>query len=388
MEIKQIATLVNQATNEVLGTTDILQEDLGNVVDVGTEVFNANAVDSYVKALVNHIGKVIFVNRPYRGRVPSVLMDGWEFGSVLEKIHMSLPQAEENESWDLVDNATYEENIFYKPIISAKFFNKKVTFEIPMSITEMQVKQSFSNAQQLNGFISMIYSAIDKSMNVKLDSLIMRTINNFTAHTLYNAMDEGGENYDEGTFTRAINLLYLYNQDKTEDEKLSVANALKNADFLKFASYTIALYMERLGTMSTLFNIGGTEKFTPKEDLHVVLLSEFAKASEVYLESDTYHNELVKLENYEVVPYWQGSGTTYNFNETSFINVKTADGEEVELNGILGVMFDRDALGVANMNRRTTTKYNAKAEFFNNWYKMDAHYFNDFNENFIVFYIQ
>lgn len=385
MDIKQIATLVNQATNEVLGTTDIMQEDLSNVVDVGTEVFNANAVDSYVKALVNHIGKVIFVNRPYRGRVPSVLMDGWEFGSVLEKIHMQMPQAEENETWELVDNATYEENIFYKPVVSAKFFNKKVTFEVPMSFTEEQVKQSFSNAQQLNGFISMIYSAVDKSMNVKLDSLVMRTINNFIANTLENELN--GE-YENVSGVRAVNLLHLYNETKAEGEKITQTEALQNVDFLKFASYTIALYMERLGVISTLFNIGNTEKFTPKEYLHVVLLSEFAKASEVYLESNTYHNELVKLNNYEVVPYWQGSGENYSFSETSFINVNIEGDVNVELNGILGVMFDRDALGVANLNRRTTTKYNAKGEFVNNWFKMDAQYFNDFNENFVVFFIQ
>ena len=385
MDIKQIATLVNQATNEVLGTRDIMQEDLSNVVDVGTEVFNANAVDSYVKALVNHIGKVIFVNRPYRGRVPSVLMDGWEFGSVLEKIHMQMPQAEENETWELVDNATYEENIFYKPVVSAKFFNKKVTFEVPMSFTEEQVKQSFSNAQQLNGFISMIYSAVDKSMNVKLDSLVMRTINNFIANTLENELN--GE-YENVSGVRAVNLLHLYNETKAEGEKITQTEALQNVDFLKFASYTIALYMERLGVISTLFNIGNTEKFTPKEYLHVVLLSEFAKASEVYLESNTYHNELVKLNNYEVVPYWQGSGKNYSFSETSFINVNIEGDVNVELNGILGVMFDRDALGVANLNRRTTTKYNAKGEFVNNWFKMDAQYFNDFNENFVVFFIQ
>ena len=387
MEVKQIYELVNKATSEVLGRTDVVQEDLTNLVDVGDELFNANAVDSYVKALVNHIGKVIFVNRPYKGRIPSVLMDGWEFGSVLEKIHMSLPEGEENESWELIDNATYEENIFYKPQISAKFFNKKVTFEIPVSITELQVKQSFSNAQQLNGFISMIYSAVDKSMNVKLDSLVMRTINNFIGETLINAVKDVETSYDDGSYARAINLLYLYNQNVNTGTPLTYDKALKDTEFLKFASYTIALYINRLGTISTLFNMGGTEKFTPKDMLHIVLLDDFAKASEVYLESDTYHNELVKLENYETIPYWQGSGTNYGFEETSFINIKTSNGE-VDLNGIIGVMFDRDALGVANLDRRTTTKFNAKGEFFNNWFKMDAQYFNDFNENFVVFYIQ
>ena len=178
MLVNQIYDIMNTVTSEVLGESVIVAEDLSNIVDVGTAIFNASAIDNYVRSLVNHIGKVIFVNRPYSGNVPSVLMDGWEYGSILEKINTELPQASENESWELTDGASYDPNIFYKPTVEAKFFNKRVTFEIPMSFTERQVKESFSNAEQLNGFLSMLYNAIDKSMTVKVDALVMRTINN------------------------------------------------------------------------------------------------------------------------------------------------------------------------------------------------------------------
>ena len=146
MEVKQIYNLVNSITTEVLGSA-IVKEDLSNVVDVGNSIFNASKVDNYVKSLVNHIGRVIFVDRVYNGSVPSVLMDSWEFGSVLEKISCDLPTATENESWDLVDGQTYNPNVFYKPSVSVKFYNSKTTFEIPLSFTEMQVKESFSNAE-------------------------------------------------------------------------------------------------------------------------------------------------------------------------------------------------------------------------------------------------
>ena len=169
MTVEQIYSLMNSVTGEILGESAVLAEDLSNVVDIGTEVFNASSVDNYVKSLVNHIGRVIFVNRPYAGSVPSVLMDGWEFGSVLQKITAELPEATENESWNLTNGASYDTNVFYKPEVSAKFFNKRVTFEIPMSFTEKQVKESFSNAEQLNGFLSMLYNAVDKSMTVKVD---------------------------------------------------------------------------------------------------------------------------------------------------------------------------------------------------------------------------
>ena len=382
MEVKQIYTLVNSITSEVLGSETVLQEDLSNVVDIGKALFSATDVDNYVKSLVDRVGKTIFVNRKYSGKIPSIVMDAWEFGSVLQKISADIPQATENESWELVNGTSYDPNVFYKPTVSAKFYNSKVTFEVPLSFTEKQVKESFNSASELNAFISMLYNAVEKSMTVKTDALIMRTINNMIAQTF---------NGDK-TGVRAVNLLKGYNTVKglTGQNVLTADKALTNTDFLKYASMQVALYADRLGTMSTLFNAGGKERFTPRDMLHIVLLSDFAQATKTYLESDTFNKELVALPTAETVPYWQGSGKSFAFADVSKINVQIADGagkKAVTIGGILGVMFDRDSLGVANLDRRVTTNYNPKAEFFNNWYKFDAGYFNDLNENFVFFYV-
>ena len=379
---------MNSVSKEVLGKTDLIQEDLTGIVDMGTEVFNQNAIDNYVKSLVNHIGKVVFVNRPYSGKVPSVLMDAWEFGSVMEKISADIPQAEENESWKLTDGTEYKQDIFHKPTVTAKFFNSKVTFEVPVSITERQVKESFSSAAQLNGFLSMIYNAVDKSMTIKTDALIMRTINNMIAETLdADKAAFGGStvNYSSASTVRCVNLLKLYNTAK--GAKLTAATAILDPEFIRFAAYQMGLYADRLGSISTLFNVGGKERFTPKDALHTVLLSDFAKAAQAYLYADTYHNEQVLLPKAETVPSWQATGKDYAFANVSKIDVKSASGATISIGGVLGVMFDRDALGVTNSDKRVTTNYNAKAEFFNNYYKFDAAYFNDTNENFVVFFI-
>ena len=410
MEVKQIYTLINSVSNEVLGKTDIVQEDLTGIVDLGAEVFNQNAVDNYVKSLVNHIGKVVFVNRPYAGKVPSVLMDAWEFGSVLEKISADVPQAEENDTWNLTDGQTYSQDVFHKPTVSAKFFNSKVTFEVPVSITERQVKESFSNAAQFNGFISMIYAAVEKSMTIKADALIMRTINNMIAETVladaqaFGATAAGamtGADLASASTARCVNLLKLYNDkyfpatpasgdgDPTPNPNaLKADKAITDPDFIRFASYVMGTYADRLQSISTVFNVGGKERFTPKDMLHVVLLSDFAKAAQTYLYSDTFNRGDVLLPQAETVPFWQGSGKNYDFASTGHINIKESGGKAVEISGVLGVMFDRDALGVCNLDRRVTTNYNAKAEFFNNYYKFDAGYFNDTNENFVVFFIK
>lgn len=397
MDVKQIYTLINSVSGEVLGKTDIVTEDLTGIVDLGKEVFNQNAVDNYVKSLVNHIGKVIFVNRPYAGKVPSVLMDAWEFGSVLEKISADVPEAEENDTWNLTDGTSYDQDVFHKPTVTAKFFNSKVTFEVPVSITERQVKESFSNAAQLNGFISMIYAAVEKSMTIKADALIMRTINNMIAETVLAdaqafgataAGDMAGTDLSSASTARCVNLLKLYNDKTGASTKLTAAKAITDPDFIRFASYVMGTYADRLQSISTVFNVGGKERFTPKDMLHVVLLSDFAKAAQTYLYSDTFNRGDVLLPQAETVPFWQGSGQNYEFASTGNINIKESGGKAVEISGVLGVMFDRDALGVCNLDRRVTTNYNAKAEFFNNYYKFDAGYFNDTNENFVVFFIE
>lgn len=397
MDVKQIYTLINSVSGEVLGKTDIVTEDLTGIVDLGKEVFNQNAVDNYVKSLVNHIGKVIFVNRPYAGKVPSVLMDAWEFGSVLEKISADVPEAEENDTWNLTDGTSYDQDVFHKPTVTAKFFNSKVTFEVPVSITERQVKESFSNAAQLNGFISMIYAAVEKSMTIKADALIMRTINNMIAETVLAdakafgataAGDMAGADLSSASTARCVNLLKLYNDKTGASTKLTAAKAITDPDFIRFASYVMGTYADRLQSISTVFNVGGKERFTPKDMLHVVLLSDFAKAAQTYLYSDTFNRGDVLLPQAETVPFWQGSGQNYEFASTGNINIKESGGKAVEISGVLGVMFDRDALGVCNLDRRVTTNYNAKAEFFNNYYKFDAGYFNDTNENFVVFFIE
>ena len=387
--MNQVATFTNTVVQEVLGSTAVVQEDLTNVVDIGNEIFNADAFDVYVKTLINHIGKVVFVNRPYSGSAPSVLMDGWEYGSILEKISSEMPVATENPSWELTDGKSYDPNIFKQPKASAKFFNKRTTFEIDRSITERQVKQSFSSGQQLNAFISMLQNETEKSLTVRMDSLIMRTINNMIVETV-KADYSDPSNLTASSGVKAVNLLYLYNQRFTKT--LTADQAITDPEFIRYAAFQIGLYSDRMTRMSTLFNIGKKQRFTPYDLQHTIYLSEFIRAADVYLQSDTFHDIYTKMKAGETVPYWQGSGTDYNFTSTSKINAIPSSNEDsgktpITVSGVLAVIFDRDALGVSNLDRRVTTQYNAKAENTNYFYKHDAGYFNDLNENFVVFFV-
>lgn len=385
MEVTQIYEHVNIALKESTGLTNVLLEDLSNIVSIGDEVFKANAVDKYVDALVNRIGKVIFVARKYKGVMPKVLMDKWDFGSVVEKIRMDLVEAQPNESWELRHGASYDPNIFYQPKVSVKFWNDKKTFEIPISITYEQVKMSFTSAQELNSFVDMIFVCMENSMTVYMDNLIRNTINNLISITIKNAY--GSTNIKTTSKPNAVNLLYLYNETLETSNKLTVAQAMRSPDFLRFATEKIRLTLNRMREMSTLFNVGKTKKFTPKDLQHVVLLSDFASAQYAYLQSDTYHKEMISLPNYEEISFWQGSGEDYSFSSTSSINIIDSQKHTTNMSGIIGVAFDRDALGVTNLDRRTPGGWNPKAEFYNYYYKYDAGFFNDPNENFVVFFL-
>ena len=378
MKVTQIHELLNTVTNEILGSENIVKEDLTNLVDVGTEIIDSDKVDNFVNKLVHHIGKVQFDNEKYTGKAKNVLMDSWEFGAILQKIDAELPEAVENETWNLVDGQSYDPNIFHQPKVSSQFFDNKVTFEIPISFAEKQVKGSFSNPEQMNGFLSMLTNRVDTSFTIKLDELIMRTINNYIGSVI--------SKKDTNT---SVNLLALYN--KSSGKKLTAEKCLTDADFLRYANFTINTYIGRITRISKLFNIGKRERFTNEANTNLILLNDFVNSSDVFLQADVRHNEFTDLKAVDTVPYWQGSGSGFGFSDISKIDVKVNDGSskgtEITQSGIIGVLFDRKALGVTNLDKRVTTNFNAKAEFYTNFYKADSGYFNDFNQNFIVFYV-
>lgn len=384
MEIKQIYDYVNTATKETLGETVVVNEDLSNLVDIGTQVFNANSQDRYVHALMDRVGKAIFVSRAYTGIAPSIMMDGWEYGSVLNKISGQLPEPSVNESWELKDGQSYDPHVFHAPKgIISKFWNKYVTFDVDMSFTEDQLKSAFTSAYEMNKFLGMLFTLVENAMIVAMDKLKLSTIASMISETIF--ADYAGAAITTKSGVKAINLLKLYND--TYNKQLTQDTALADKDFIRFAAYQIKLVSDRLTTYSTTFNIGKQQRFTPKDLQHIILLSNFANSADIWLQSETFHNELTKLPNAERVNYWQGSGTDWSFGQVSKIDVKDGQGNTTSLSGILGVIFDKYALGVNNMKRKVTSEYTANAEFFTNFYKYKAQYFNDLNENFVVFFI-
>ena len=393
MKVSQVATLINSVTSEIIGESAVINEDLSNVVDIGKAIFDNTSYDNFVKALVDHIGRVIFVDRVYTGNTLAIKRDSWEYGSVLEKLSAGLPVATENETWELEDGASYDPNVFTKPEVMAKFYDSRITFEIPLSIADKQVKSAFSSATQLNAFVSMLWGAVDKSMAVKLEGLASRLVNNMIATTVNASFPNVADNdYSGMTSVKAINLLYEYNTDYglTGTDALTKDNCLLSESFLKYASLKIEETLAHLTRISTLFNIGAQPRFTPKDKQHLILLSAFKASSDCMLQSGVFHDQYTALPNATEVPYWQGSGTGYALSSISNVHVEIPSGgstKEINVGYVLGCAFDEDALMLACLDERTTSNYNAKAEFTNYWRKVECGLFQDNNENFVVFYV-
>lgn len=371
MVVNQIYELLNDITEEVTGQTGLVTEDLSNVVDVGSAIFAATSVDNYVKSLINKVGKVTAVNRPYKPVYPNIKREAWEYGSVMQKLRAAIPEAEANPSWNLTPGEGANQFLFYPPTVTQQFWNSKQTYDISMSFTEMQVKESFNSASQLQAFIGMIENAIQTSKTIKEKSLAERAINNFMGEKLH--ANNG-----------VVHLITNYNG--THSETVTAATAVYSPDFLRYASVQLMMFKDRLKDASNLFNTGTVPTFTPAEYLHIVLNAEFATSVEAYMQADTYHDALVSLPGYEKVNYWQSMGSaSYGFDNTTKIDITTASGHAIEKAYIVGIMFDRDAIMLCNENDRVTTAYNAKQEFVNNFYKFDISLFNDTAENGIIF---
>ena len=389
MQVKQIYQFVNDAIEEVVGEqATLLTEDLSNVVAVGTAVFNATSYDKFTKALVDRIGKTIFVDRKYEGIAPSVIYDGFEYGAVLEKIGGDIPEATENETWDLVGGQSYDPNVFYAPSVYAKFYNHYVTFEIPLSVTDRQAKSAFSSAQELTRFVSMLFGNVDKALSLAMESLVMRTINGAIAETIY--AEYGANDYGASSHVKARNLLYEWNTILGAGNEIDADTALKDKDFIRYASIEIMKTAQRLKKMSTLFNVGAKKRFTPLQNLKIVLHADFEASANGYLYSDTFHEDYVKLPKADIIPFWQGTGDDYDFAKTGEIkvNLPSDSTKTVDVMGVIGVLFDEEALGVLNFERYTTSDYNGKAEFTNYWHKQKSCHFIDLNENIVVFFLQ
>lgn len=392
MRVNQLATILNDTiVPQYLGSDTLLAEDLSNIVTIGRQLSNAmtadGALDNAVKAVLNKVGKTINWTKPYIGMAPNIIRDSWEYGSILEKNRANLADYTENPTWNLQHGTDYLDGKYYQPEVTSKLYNKRTTFEVDMSFAERQFRESVLSAEGVASFFGMIESRITDSETLALDGLTMRLLNNLALeHAKKQAQNNGSATY--------VDLLTLYNTKFSQS--LTTATAIYDKSFVRFASYMILLYQSRIRSMSTEYNIDGFATHSPYDDQKLILVSDFARAADIYLQSDTYHNELVRLNEYQEVPFWQNNSVLTNMGDpTPNFKIKGLPASGTFTSGganvtsievpVIGMLFDKDAAAICCEDGRVTSQYVPKGEFFTNFYKRDAQYLNDLAENCVIF---
>ena len=373
---KQIAEYLNKHVPQYLGKDALVAEDLSNIVDIGQKLQDIDgALVGLQDNLALTIGLSIYVDRPYKSDTPNIFRTNVEYGQIIRKTRTKLPQASNNNSWKLVNGASYDDNQFIEDEIATKIFAEKSGYEVRKSVLDIQIKGAFDSPSEMSRYISMLFTAVYNSLEVQRDSLVMATINNFV-----------GEVRNVNKATQNIKLVTEYNTLK--GTSLTADKAIVDADFLKYATGRIKHYQKAMTKFNTLFSATGAENHTPKEMQHLVLLDEFEENASTYLSSSTFHDEFVKLPYHETVPFWQGTGNALD-EERDIKIAKTASGAtNITIQNVIGVLFDHDALGVWEEDPRTKTHYVNSAEFTNYWFKQDVRYFNDLDEAFILFTLE
>lgn len=375
--VNQVYQMVNDAAEESLGLSAIRVKDTATLVSLGDVVFSsATNKEQFYKALVDRIGRTVVAVRAYAPKSRSVKRDEMEWGAIYQKISFKKKNAVENASW----NSETQANPFDVEISTEavqKLFSKIGTYSYEDSIPDYQLYTAFTSGSAMGAFISGIYTNMDNALAVAEENLANLAVSTNIAGVI-----------SKGKATQKRNLLAEYNASHA-DATLTVANALESSDFLKFATREIKTVIDNMKTMSVLYNCEDIPRFTPDDKKVVEVLSLFASASDTYLQADAYHNDLVKLPNYEKVTYWQGSGTAFSFDDVSKINIKNAEinAEPVEQGGILAFVHDVDSVASIIYRMRDYSMYNPRAERLNVFRKADKAYAVDLSENAVVFYI-
>lgn len=384
MKRKQIANVLNDVFAETIGEEAQFKEDLSNFVSVGEKALDSidfsdnKAVESVYGKLINKIGKTIIEADEYKAKDWGIYKDSWEYGSILEKIRVETGEFHENPVWNLQD---YEPSVwdYESADANVKFFNSGVTYESILCTTSKQLKESFQSEAKMNAFLSALETRVKSKMEFSKEQLARRTITNLIAEKLK-------------TSKNIVPLLTLYN---TKTGKTATAStAAYDRDFLEFLTRTLKSYSKYMSEFSVKYNNDEYATFTPQSRLRTIIQTEFVTGLSTTLPANTYNEEFLNNTGLQEINYWQSPDHQFKINVVPASEGPAPDGEEedertvITQDNILGVMFDDRACMITNAEPYTDSIYNPEGRFFKTWYRYDASYFNDIDENAIVFVLQ
>lgn len=368
MAVKQIYNIVNSVNKQTMGLTDLTVVDEQGLISLGQTVLTTNGLaDTWLNSLAQRIGRTIISFREYKSKYSDMVLDSMQWGNIVQKIKVSMPEATEDESYSLVNGQSVDMYKVSNPKVKQTFFTSETPYQFYVTVKRNQLEEAFTSEGAMNGFIGAIYGEVQNAIELSLESLARNCINNFI-----------GEKFKS---QKTINLLAMYNTET--NKKLTVATCLHDKEFLAYCVSRINLYSKYMENMSTEYNDGTQTRHTPKSLQHLRVLEDFESRLETVVQYQAFRDNYVKLNNYHTTSFWQ------SIKKPDEINVNLAsDGKPAHCTGILAVLYDRDALGLYKKDSwNSTTPFNSAGGYYNTYYHHKELYFNDLSENFVVFVI-
>lgn len=376
----QIYNLLNAITNESVGGTALTVKDTSSFISLGQKIVdsqNDDIFDAFYKGIRDVLGRITTHYQAIRRRTRGIERTPIDFGiAVLEYERTAIARAKKNNSWDeqvnpftiLLKDDTQFEGTIYKVISGWEV--DKVTYDY-------QLRTGFHSEEEMANFLGMIFQDMYDGMT--------KALNDTDALCECTAMAQSLM-ATTGTTPKqtAFNVYTAYRAD-TGDTSITINTCRRNPAFLKYVGSFIKNKLKDAYELTNLYNVGGAE--VELDDNYTIhMLSQFASDMGFYLEADTFHNELVKLPQFEEVTAWQGMGLTGTYDEKSSIKVTNGD-ITVEQSGIIAHIYSSGRMMTMIDNIRTKSQYNGACEC-NNWYhKADIGMAIRRNDIGMVFYI-
>ena len=367
MTTNQIYDLINDVNQQAFGETALTVADVQGLISLGNTVLSSTTnTESFLNTLVQRIGRTIISFRAYRNKFTDMVRNDFEWGAILQKIRVRMPESVADPAYNLVDGQSVDPWTIYKPDVTQKLFVTRTPYMFAVTIAREQLKEAFTNESMMGAFIAAIFGQVRNAMEVSLESLGRLAIANMIA--------ESG--------AREITLVTDYNAET--GQTVTAANALNNPDFLRYAVARIKSVSDYFEDMGTLYNDGTIETFTPRSDQKLKVLSDFERRLETVVQYFAFNEEMVSLSAFQMVNFWQSQESAAN--RDSIKVERASDGAETTVNNIMAVLYDVDALGLYRRDEDVlTTPVNAKGMYYNTYYHLKQLWFNDLSENFVYF---
>lgn len=381
----QIYSIVNEVAKQAMGSKAITAVDNRGLVALGRTVLGSNETkNNFINALTDRIGRTIVSFRAYHSHFPDFERDSIEWGNILQKLKVGMPDAEEDQSFNLIDGSSVDQYKINKAKTNQLLFTTETPWQTHITVHLDELEKAFVDSTAMGTFISGMFGEVQNRIELAMENLSMTCVNNYI-----------GEVYARRTLrpNRVINLLTEYKDKTGVDHTTEPLNALDDEVFLKYVVRrinSISTTMEYM-TLNTYNDettgidtnsTGVYTRHTPKSEQRMMLYIDLVNSLRTNINSKAFNMEQVAIDiPFKTVPFWQSLTTPTDIN----IDVSSS-GDQTTVSLVMGIMYDREAMGTFKKKYTSlTTPINAAGKYYNVFYHMITMYFNDLSENAVVF---